>query len=526
MLRLYGKALHRVDAGWLNAFGWSNIGIGRYFDEYFARTARLNRIVSVGGFSADEIEQLFETVNERAKPGEIAAIELNARCHNVNFPFETILEESLRRAVPKSRHPVILKVSPDEDYRWQARLAEEHGCAAITAINTVKGLRLDPETGEPYLQEPLRRRLGAGDQADRPAGRRRSCARPGIRLPIIANGGIRDFDDCREYVWAGADAVSLGSAVWLQPMPLYALGPLEGLRIRRLISRMERYVPPATAPHWRPAPAAARRCSALAADRGGRRPSRARRVSLPASPSSRRAARSTPSASTASTSRPTSRPASASRPASSSRGSRRSWRRSPRATEVPFRRLRAHALTDGDLADLVDLVRGLLDRDEADGVVVTHGTNTLEETAWLLHLVIGDERPVVVTGAMRPASALSGDGPLNVVNAVRAGGVAGCARSRHARPARRHDPRRARRDEVRHDAGLGVPRRRRRPARLGRRRRPGRAQPPARARRPRSAAGSPRPTSATSRASTSSSPTSARTARSSMRRLPWGRAGS
>ena len=124
MLRLYGKALHRVDAGWLNAFGWSNIGIGRYFDEYFDRTARLNRIVSVGGFSADEIEQLFETVNERAKPGEIAAIELNASCHNVNFPFETILEDSLRRAVRKSRHPVILKVSPDEDYRWQARLAE------------------------------------------------------------------------------------------------------------------------------------------------------------------------------------------------------------------------------------------------------------------------------------------------------------------------------------------------------------------------------------------------------------------
>ena len=48
MLRLYGKALKRVDGGWLNAFGWSNIGIERYFDEYFARTANLNRIV-VGG---------------------------------------------------------------------------------------------------------------------------------------------------------------------------------------------------------------------------------------------------------------------------------------------------------------------------------------------------------------------------------------------------------------------------------------------------------------------------------------------
>jgi L-asparaginase len=89
------------------------------------------------------------------------------------------------------------------------------------------------------------------------------------------------------------------------------------------------------------------------------------------------------------------------------------------AREVPFRRLRAHALTDDDLADLVELVRGLCTLDEADGVVITHGTNTLEETAWLLHLVIADERPVVVMGAMRPASALSGDGPLNVVSAVR-----------------------------------------------------------------------------------------------------------
>ncbi len=87
--------------------------------------------------------------------------------------------------------------------------------------------------------------------------------------------------------------------------------------------------------------------------------------------------------------------------------------------EVPFRRLRAHAITDDDLADLVDLVRGVLDRDEADGIVITHGTNTLEETAWLLHLVVPGDAALVITGAMRPASALSGDGPLNLANAVR-----------------------------------------------------------------------------------------------------------
>ena len=52
------------------------------------------------------------------------------------------------------------------------------------------------------------------------------------------------------------------------------------------------------------------------------------------------------------------------------------------------------------------------------GVVISHGTNTLEETAWLLQLLIDDPRPVVLVGAMRPATALSADGPLNLVQAV------------------------------------------------------------------------------------------------------------
>ncbi len=88
-------------------------------------------------------------------------------------------------------------------------------------------------------------------------------------------------------------------------------------------------------------------------------------------------------------------------------------------TEVQFRRVRAHAITDDDLADLHALVAGILDRGEADGIVITHGTNTLEETAWLLHLTVAGDAPIVVTGAMRPASAMSGDGQLNLANAVR-----------------------------------------------------------------------------------------------------------
>ncbi|HYH91745.1 MAG TPA: hypothetical protein VD763_01200 [Candidatus Saccharimonadales bacterium] len=251
MLQLYGKALRRVDAGWMNAFGWCNIGIDAYFDEYFPRTADQNRIVSLGGFSADEFERLVETTNERAKPGEIAAVEFNVSCHNVNFPFETILDEVLSRAVPKSRHPVILKLSPDEDYVGQAQMGARHGVAALTAINAVKGLRLDPETGEPFMKN----RYGSiSGRAIKPIGLRvvAELRDAGIQLPIIATAGIRDYDDCREFFWAGADAVSLGSAVWLTRMPLYALGPLEGIRLRRLISRMERFTPPAGAPHWTP----------------------------------------------------------------------------------------------------------------------------------------------------------------------------------------------------------------------------------------------------------------------------------
>ncbi len=243
MLRLYARALRRVDAGWINAFGWCNIGIEAYFRDYFPRTAHLNRIVSLGGFSAEEFCALVDVVNERAAPGEIAAVEFNVSCHNVNFPFETILEEVLARAVPRSRHPVILKLSPDYDYLAHARLAERYGVAALTAINTVKALRLDPETGEPLLAN---RYGGLSGRAIKPIGLRvvAELRDAGIRLPIIATAGIRDFDDCREFFWAGADAVSLGSEVWLAPLPGYALGPLRGLAIRRLIRRVERYALP------------------------------------------------------------------------------------------------------------------------------------------------------------------------------------------------------------------------------------------------------------------------------------------
>src|SRR5260370_15000011 len=72
LLKRYAQALRRVDAGWLNAFGWCNIGVEAYFRDYFPKTARLNRIVSLGGFSPGEVCQVGELGNRPAPPRPVA----------------------------------------------------------------------------------------------------------------------------------------------------------------------------------------------------------------------------------------------------------------------------------------------------------------------------------------------------------------------------------------------------------------------------------------------------------------------
>jgi L-asparaginase len=87
--------------------------------------------------------------------------------------------------------------------------------------------------------------------------------------------------------------------------------------------------------------------------------------------------------------------------------------------EFPFRRLPSHALVDKDWLDLVRTIHQIFDENKADGIVITHGTNTIEETAYFLNLVLKTDKPVVVVGSMRPSSAISADGYLNVVNAIK-----------------------------------------------------------------------------------------------------------
>lgn len=67
---------------------------------------------------------------------------------------------------------------------------------------------------------------------------------------------------------------------------------------------------------------------------------------------------------------------------------------------------------------LANTLNTLLNKNDVDGVVITHGTDTMEETAFFLNLTVKSDKPIVLTGAMRPSTSLSADGPLNIYNAV------------------------------------------------------------------------------------------------------------
>lgn len=88
----------------------------------------------------------------------------------------------------------------------------------------------------------------------------------------------------------------------------------------------------------------------------------------------------------------------------------------------------SEAVTTSLLLNLSRTIQADLDAGETHGVVITHGTDTLEETAFFLDLAVNTTQPVVVVGAMRPATALSADGPMNLLEAVTLAGAKSAVR--------------------------------------------------------------------------------------------------
>ncbi len=201
--------------GMLNAMGLPNPGIADYPQEIAeARRAGATVIGSIFGGDADE----FAALAGRMESTGVAALELNLSCPHaegygteVGGTPEAVREivGAVRRA---SRLPVIAKITPNCAEPSELAVAAEHaGAAAVSAINTVRGLAIDVRARRPVLSHGLG---GLSGPAIKPVGL--ACVwqiAERVTIPILGIGGVTTAEDALEYLMAGATAVQLGTAV-------------------------------------------------------------------------------------------------------------------------------------------------------------------------------------------------------------------------------------------------------------------------------------------------------------------------
>ena len=201
--------------GFLNAMGLPNPGIEEYPGEVARALAGGATVIgSVFGHDAAEFAELAA----RMAATGVHAIELNLSCPHAEglgseIGSDPSQVEAITRAVAAAvRLPVIAKLTPNtHDIGELALAAERGGAAAVSAINTVRGLAIDVELRRPTLSHGLG---GLSGPAIRPVGV--ACVwqiYEKVRIPIVGVGGIVSADDALEYVLAGARAVQVGTAV-------------------------------------------------------------------------------------------------------------------------------------------------------------------------------------------------------------------------------------------------------------------------------------------------------------------------
>ena len=229
--------LTETRAGMLNAIGLANVGVEKFLSEKLPVLAgyRVPVIVNVAGSTRDEYLEVAAALD--AAPG-VAAIELNVSCPNVKeggieFGVDPKVLASLVEAVRQkvSRATLIVKLSPNvTDIAVTARAAVDGGAEVLSLINTLRGLSIDPWRGKPQLTNVTG---GLSGPAIKPVAlymvRRVWEQVAGPRnVPILGLGGVQFIEDVVEFMRAGATAVAVGTANFVDP----ETGPklVEGLR--------------------------------------------------------------------------------------------------------------------------------------------------------------------------------------------------------------------------------------------------------------------------------------------------------
>lgn len=208
-------------SGMINAIGLQNVGLESFLKEKlpYLRNFRTRIVVNVLGSSIGE----YSEICARLAVEDVDAIELNVSCPNVkqgglSFGTSVCELESLMKAVRKEARDkvLIVKLSPNvTDIRELARVAEACGADALSLINTITAMAIDIRTRRPRLANVIG---GLSGPAIRPIAVRMVWeVYNTVKIPVIGIGGIMGFEDAVEFMLAGATAVQVGTANFIDP---------------------------------------------------------------------------------------------------------------------------------------------------------------------------------------------------------------------------------------------------------------------------------------------------------------------
>jgi dihydroorotate dehydrogenase (NAD+) catalytic subunit len=212
--------LWETPAGMINSIGLPNRGLEGFLRHDLPLLAELPvpLVVSVMGFSREELATLVERVGARP---EVAMIELNVSCPNVESglvmgadPDETARAVERVRAV--SERPLIVKLTPNaRDPAAVGAAAEGAGADALSLINTLKGMAIDPHGAGPWLGGTTGGVSGPAIRAI--ALEQVHSVAAGVEIPVIGMGGIASGRDARDFLAAGATCVAVGTESFRDP---------------------------------------------------------------------------------------------------------------------------------------------------------------------------------------------------------------------------------------------------------------------------------------------------------------------